>query len=275
MKHNVECEYLKPVKAGIGWLAAQVRPNGDLRGGNDKNGMYDQAIGTIALCEAYGVTRDPALLAPCSNAVSFIVAAQNPSGSWRYTPDAKEGDLSVVGWQLMALYSARMAGVPFSSNALVRASRWMDRVSGGESGGHYGYQTPNEKSRSAMTACGMFCRQLEKIPPTHPRMKESAAFLRTRPLPGSNVDAYYLYYATLALYQHQGEVWDEWNARMKATIPPLQRKTGEDAGSWDPQGQYGRQMGRSVMTALCTLSMEVYYRYLPMYGFKSKKETGQ
>lgn len=275
MKHNVECEYLKPVKAGITWLAAQVQPTGDLRAGNAKNGMYDQAIGAIALCEAYGVTHDPALLTPCSNAVSFIVAAQNPSGGWRYTPGSQDGDLSVVGWQLMALYSARMAGIPFSTNTLLRASRWIDRVSGGESGGFYGYQDPNDKSRPAMFACGMFCRQLEKFPPTHPRMKESAAFLRTRPLPGSAVDAYYLYYATLALYQHQGEVWDEWNARMKAVIPPIQRKTGEDAGSWDPQGVYGRQMGRSVMTALCTLSMEVYYRYLPMYGFRSKKETGQ
>jgi hypothetical protein len=126
-----------------------------------------------------------------------------------------------------------------------------------------------------MSACGMFCRQLQKTPPTDDRMKETAGLLRTRPLPGNNVDFYYTYYATLALYQHQGEVWEEWNTRMKTVLPPLQRKTGADAGSWDPQGQHGGQMGRCVTTAIGALSLEVYYRFLPMYGYRSADEEGR
>ncbi|MEI6150359.1 MAG: hypothetical protein WCS01_14760, partial [bacterium] len=79
----------------------------------------------------------------------------------------------------------------------------------------------------------------------------------------------------LALYQHQGEVWEEWNTRMKTVLPPLQRKTGADAGSWDPQGQHGGQMGRCVTTAIGALSLEVYYRFLPMYGYRSADEEGR
>jgi hypothetical protein len=269
MKHNVDCEYLKPVERGIRWLAGTVQTNGDLRAGNEKNGMYDQGIGAMALCEAYGVSRDATLLAPASNAIAFIARAQNPAGGWRYQPLSQDVDLSVFGWQYMALHSARLAGVPVRADALTRASNWIERVSGGQFGGHYGYDAPSQTDRPAMYACGMFCRQLDKWSPDQDRMKESAAFLRTRPLPGRDVDAYYLYYATLALYQHQGEVWEEWNRRMKEVVPPLQRKTGPEAGSWDGQGRWGKQMGRAVTTGMVTLSLEVYYRFLPMYGYRS------
>ncbi|MEI6147478.1 MAG: hypothetical protein WCS01_00135, partial [bacterium] len=114
-----------------------------------------------------------------------------------------------------------------------------------------------------------------KTPPTDDRMKETAGLLRTRPLPGNNVDFYYMYYATLALYQHQGEVWEDWNKRMKDVLPPLQRKTGAEAGSWDPQGPFGGQMGRCVTTAIGALSLEVYYRFLPMYGYRSAEDEGR
>jgi hypothetical protein len=57
---------------------------------------------------------------------------------------------------------------------------------------------------------------------------------------------------------------------MKEIVPPLQVKTGGNAGSWSPTGQHGNNMGRAVMTGLSTLSLEVYYRYLPMYGYREK-----
>lgn len=275
MKHNVDCEFTTPVKNGIAWLLGQMKPDGDIRGGNANNGMYDQGIAGMVLCEAYGISRDPALFLPSSNAIAFIVRAQNKDGGWRYQPGAQDSDMSVFGWQFMALHSAKMSGIPVSSNALEKADNWLNRVSGGQFGGIYGYQAPNQPNASAMSACGMFCRQLQKTPPTDDRMKETAGLLRTRPLPGNNVDFYYTYYATLALYQHQGEVWEEWNTRMKTVLPPLQRKTGADAGSWDPQGQHGGQMGRCVTTAIGALSLEVYYRFLPMYGYRSADEEGR
>jgi hypothetical protein len=261
------------VKAALDWILRTIKSNGDLRNGNTKNGMYDQGIGTIALCEAYGVSHDPALYEPASNAVRFIVKAQGPEGGWRYTP-GKGGDLSVFGWQFMALHSAKLSGIPFDQTCLLKASNWIDRVSSGANGGFYGYDGPaTSGERPSMMAVGMFCRQLQKFAPGHDRMKETAAWLRTKPLQsGQHFDVYYLYYTTLALYQHQGEIWEEWNKRMKEIVPPLQVKTGADAGSWDPSGQHGKEMGRAVTTGMATLSLEVYYRYLPMYGYREKEE---
>jgi hypothetical protein len=273
MKHNDACDYQRQVKAAVEWMLRTIKPDGDLCNENTRNGMYDQGIGTIALCEAYGVTRDPALYGPASNAVKFIVNAQGAGGGWRYQPGIG-ADLSVFGWQFMALHSAKLAKVPFDEAALLKASNWIDSVSAGANGGFYGYDGPNTTGdRPSMMAVGMFCRQLQKFAPGHDRMKETATWLRARPLGGgASMDVYYLYYTTLALYQHQGEIWEEWNKRMKEIVPPLQVKTGDDAGSWNPSGPYGGRMGRAVMTGLTTLSLEVYYRYLPMYGYREKDE---
>ena len=72
----------------------------DLRTGGD---MYSHGLAAIALCEAYAMTEDPALLAPAQGAINFIVAAQCRDGGWRYGfQDARGGDTSVVGWQIMA-----------------------------------------------------------------------------------------------------------------------------------------------------------------------------
>ena len=120
----------------------------------------------------------------------------------------------------------------------------------------------------AMCAEGMFCQQLLGRPPTDPRMQETAAYLQTR-LPSTEkekINYYYWYYGCLALYQHQGPVWEQWNEQIRKIFLHSQNGQGDDSGSWDPAGQWGRESGRVVATALATLSLEVYYRYLPLYG---------
>jgi hypothetical protein len=123
-----------------------------------------------------------------------------------------------------------------------------------------------------MVATGMFCRQLDHVPPGDPKMAESAALLKMNPMGSKNPDLYYVYYGTLALYQHQGPVWELWNEQLKTTLPLLQNKTGSRAGSWDASKGLAGNGGRVASTALATLSLEVYYRLLPMYGFRGADE---
>jgi hypothetical protein len=64
----------------------------------------------------------------------------------------------------------------------------------------------------------------------------------------------------------QGPVWRHWNEALQAQLLGTQQKTGPLAGSWDPDPVWGGYGGRIYSTTLSTLCLEVYYRYLPLYG---------
>lgn len=269
LSHNKGGKYQNNIRKALDWLIGQQQENGDLSSAAAGNGrMYAHGIATIALCEAYGISQDPKLKEPAMKAIKLIIASQSPTkGGWRYQPKPGDSDTSVTGWQYMALHSARMAGIEVPEVVFANARRWFDQAGGGKFGGLYGYTGPGNSP--PMVATGMFCRQLDLVPPEDPRMIESAELLRTRPMRINNPEYYYVYYATLALYQHQGPIWASWNEVLKETLPLLQIKTGANAGSWDKGGNHAASGGRVVSTTLATLSLEVYYRLLPMYGFRS------
>jgi len=258
--HRSDGPYRHTVARAIAWLTAQARDNGDLRG---QGNMYDQGMATIALAEACGMTRDASLSSIVERAVKFIASAQNvETGGWRYFP-GEEGDTSVFGWQVMALKSASMAHVAIPEELLNRAERWLERVGGGKYGGLCGYQGKNPSP--AMAAEGMFARQLLGYAPTGDAMIETANYLRLHLPDNSDPNMYYWYYGTLALFQHQGTAWEQWNRAMRKAMLSSQDSEGTRNGSWPPRGQWGKQGGRIVETAMATLCLEVYYRYLPLY----------
>jgi hypothetical protein len=267
VSHTADHKYQGNIRKGIDWLVAQQKPDGNLDGPAGR--MYAHGIAAIALCEAYGVSKDPALKAPAEKAIALIISAQSPKGGWRYTPKPADADTSVTGWQYMALHSARMAGLEVPETVFENARKWLNLAGGGKHGGLYGYTGP-ENNNPAMIATGMFCRQLDLVAPTDPRMIESAEALKMHPMNVRSPEFYGLYYATLALYQHQGPIWTEWNDKLKEALPLLQKKDGDAAGSWDPTGGHTGAGGRVLSTTLATLSLEVYYRLLPMYGFGNK-----
>ncbi|CAN5206243.1 hypothetical protein BH23VER1_BH23VER1_33680 [soil metagenome] len=265
-------EFGKSANRGLEWLIERVGEDGDMRAeeGAPPGDMYDQGMGGIALAEAFALTRDERFRAPAQRSIDFIVAAQNPGdGGWRYRP-GEGGDTSVFGWQVMAITSARMGGLDVPDECFKSARRWLDKVGGGQSGGEYGYQ--NTSPKPAMVAEGMFSRQLLGREPgapepgrDDPTMQESAAYL-SKNLPRDNDrDYYFWYYGALALYQHHGPVWADWNSQLRPILLESQRRGGDEEGSWDPNSRWGSQAGRAVVTALAALTLEVYYRYLPLY----------
>ena len=267
-RHDEEGEYRQHVGRALDWLLSQQEQNGNLRA---KGMMYCHSIASIALCEAYGVTKDPKLREPAERAIAYTLAAQSKTkGGWRYRP-GNDSDTSITGWQFMALHSARLAGLKVPEKHFELARKWFDTAGGGKHGGLYGYQGPGKKS-PAMVATGMFCRQLDLAPPTSPKQIESAKLIGINPMRSRTLDFYYIYYATLALYQHQGPIWDKWNEALKDSLPRLQRKTGSRTGSWDTSRGLAGNGGRVASTALATLSLEVYYRILPIYGFRGEEE---
>lgn len=112
--------YKDVVRRGVDRLLSLQSPNGDLRD-RGRGRMYSHAQGTIALCEAHAMYPENAIADAAERAVRFLEKTQHQGGGWRYEPNTP-GDLSVTGWMVMALQSARMAGIAVSPESLDRDS---------------------------------------------------------------------------------------------------------------------------------------------------------
>ena len=290
-----EGKYRDTVRRGLDWLRANQHSDGRLYSANtdrhESARMYGHGIASIAVCEAYGMTRDEELRLAAESAVSFILGAQHPArGGWRYIP-GQESDTSVSGWQLMALKSARMAGLDVPAEAWEKVSHWLDTARSAE-GSQYVYNphaSDNDAQRLgrlpslAMTAEGLLMRFYLGWDGEHPAAISGADYLgenlpqlgrAERPLR----DTYYWYYATQVMFQMRGHRWQAWNERMRPILVEGQELEGPLAGSWDPwsplRDRWASAGGRHYVTALNLLTLEVYYRHLPLFRALGEGEGG-
>ena len=122
-----------------------------------------------------------------------------------------------------------------------------------------------------MTAEALVCREFFGLSLVGAG-NEAGDFLLTQ-LPGKGPsNFYYWYYGTLAMFQLQGDRWTKWNEAVTGALTRSQRGEGDAGGSWDPDPLWGGYGGRVFSTALGTLCLEVYYRYLPLYGVTAGRE---
>ncbi|MGD0517875.1 MAG: hypothetical protein ABSA26_10105 [Thermoguttaceae bacterium] len=257
--------YAENMRRGLEYLLRIQAPDGSLGGkGQAYEFMYCHAMAACAISEAYGMTHDPRLEKPVRRAIGFTVAAQDSrGGGWRYRP-GDPGDTSQLGWQLMALKSAELAGIPMPAPTRSGIIRFLRSVSSGSQGGLASYR-PGEGPSRPMTAEALVCWQFLGLPREHPACNEAGDYLLAE-LPGSGVaNDYYWYYATIAMYQLQGDYWQRWNEALQSTLISRQVKDGPLAGSWNTDTLWGGYGGRAYTTAIAALALEVYYRFLPLY----------
>jgi hypothetical protein len=263
--HHTKGPYRRTIDLGIAWIINHQKQNGDLRDGAT---MYTHGLAAIMLCEAYGLSKDSRVGVSAQAAIRFIEAAQNDTtGGWRYQPK-DPGDTSVVGWQVMALKSAQMAGLSVDDAAMAGSHRWLKSVAHGTSGGLFSYVKLSPATPS-MTAVGLLCIQYLGAKRQDPQIQEGMGYLMGH-LPKAEVgNCYFWYYATQVMHNVPGPEWDTWNREMRRVLIESQVKEGCAAGSWDPdrpaKHPHGDQGGRIMVTSLCCLTLEVYYRYLPLY----------
>lgn len=262
-------DYARNVERGLNWLVQQQQGDGYL-GGNaahfDK--MYCHAIATFALGEACGMeehgNRTPEYRRALRKAVDFIVDRQSADGGWRYEK-TQPGDMSMFGWQLMALKSADIAGIKAKPEVWNAMIEFLKERSLGENSGLAAYNPSQPQPTPAMTAEALFCKQMIGIKRTNPASQEAVAYIQQHPPRITHYDEYYWYYGTLSMFQYGGDEWEAWNDNTRDLLVRLQQNTGPQAGSWEPRGKWAGNGGRIYSTALSTLILEVYYRYLPIY----------
>jgi hypothetical protein len=262
---HLQGEYQENVRRGLDFLKRKMISTplgGDLQDGVN---LYSQAIATLALCEAYAMTRDAELRKPCHDAVQFIVNSQDKKGGgWRYFP-GEVGDTTVTGWMLMALKSGQLTYTPIQADVWPLAKKFLDSVQD-DKGAAYGYQSP-AKDDYTMTSIGILSRMYAGWPRGEPALQRAVANLSRR---GPSLhDQYYNYYATQVLRHYGGAEWIGWNEEMKAHLLRTQANQGHANGSWYFADKHGDAGGRVYNTAMAILILEVYYRYLPIYGHRA------
>jgi hypothetical protein len=255
---------------------------------------YSHGIATYALAECYALTGAAELRAPLERAVAHILSKQNHArdpkrfGGWSYYyTDDRTYDRwprsSITAWQVMALESARLGGVAVPAQVFEDAATFFDNAHD-EENGWYRYNHDPQRLQSnwptlpASTPAAMFALSLVGRDLKSEDYASSRRFVLTRTPSqyrrGSSDDfvlrgqgnLYFWYYGTLAMFRVGGSEWERWNAGMKEALVRGQRKDG----SWAPIDNYCEYArdgdgDRSYSTAMCVLSLEVYYRYyLPL-----------
>lgn len=254
-------KYKSTVKKGLDWLIEDQQKDGTFTHCHGEG--YAQGIGSMALCEAYAMTKDPSLKTPAQRAVEFIARAQHKGGGWRYSP-GDPGDTSVTGWQVIALRSAQQGGLQIPKQVFPKLNQYLDSVQTDPKGGGYSYMPLSSARTLTMTAEGLLCRIYSSWNTKRPGLEAGVQYLMTHP-PKENSEFYYWYYATQVLHHHGGKPWQEWNVAMRELLITLQEKDGHETGSWDPVGGHDVSGGRIYTTSLALLTLEVYYRHKRAY----------
>lgn len=283
--------YHEKVAKGINYLLSMQRPDGGLvHKKGDTPQMYEHGIATIALCEAAGMVgeKDAKLKDAATRAAQFIVNAQGKDGSWGYSPKS-ESDTSITGWQIQALKSAEISGLKVTGLkvAMKNAEGFLESVMTNTTNDFsFGYRTKNGfvggiTGKRNTTAVGLLCRMYMGWTPKTPALIRGVEYLKTQIPAPETFNLYYLYYATQVMHFFEGPDWVKtWNPAMQKTFLKSQEMDGANKGSWDPKIDQpggglgiGSQCGRLGTTCLSLLTLEVYYRHLPLYD-RAKAQGG-
>lgn len=257
--------YSKNVERALKWFITRQGADGMLSGLG-----YEHAMASLCLCEAYGLTSDPMLKGPAQRAVNACVAWQHNAGGFRYSPRTP-GDLSVHAWFVQALKSGAMSGLNVPNATFNGVNNFLDTCANADGSG-YGYTGPQPSP--TMTAAGLLCRQYMGWGPRNVGLQKGIEYLRKLPPSKNFRNIYYYYYATQVVHHMEPfikEAWEEWNPKMRDMLIETQDQGAnadrrDQKGSWTNEGDaWGGQMGRLGVTSLSILTLEVYYRHLPLY----------
>ena len=271
-------EYKDAVFNGLRFLLERGRPvkAKEFRSMNRAGTMYSHGLVSIVLCETYAMTEDPDLAPIAQKVVNFIESVQNEGdGGWGgvdYRP-SHISDTSVVGWQVMALKSAISSGLEVKPKTIKLTRKFLAKLVNPDIG-TFGYTTKPPKKNARLRACtaiGILSRMYLGAEKDAEDLRNAISQLDEwgPDNEGSHdrvTDMYYNYYATQVMKQYGGDRWRKWNKGMRDFLVERQEREGPATGSWIFDEQYSQAAGRLYTTSLACMTLEVYYRFLPLYS---------
>ena len=283
----LEGPYRPSIVDGLGFLVSLQDSEsgyiGRYRGGDT---IYSHCLATQALALAYGATGEPSLRTAAQRGVDWIETARNKYGGWRYSvPPKGDNDTSVTGVALLALHSAREAGlrVPEASltHGLALLREYTDPANGRIGYNEMGTASARDPQHNAdfprdgdetLTALGLYCQQLldPELDPDRASL-HGDLLLRSLPVhrasedwrdadPASSTNfMYYWRWGTPAMRELGGKHWRTWSHAVKDALLEARCTEGCAAGSWNPSGPWGVFGGRVYSTAMMAMCLQTYY----------------
>jgi hypothetical protein len=257
-----EGKYGETVAKGVDWVLQQQHANG-LIAPTGHQEMYHHGICTLMLAEVAGMTdakQAEEIRRKLVKAVQVILVAQRAGGQhrggWRYTVAGNDGDISVTGWQIMALRAAKNLGCDVPAERIQMAVDYIKRCQDPASGG-FRYQPGAHltipctgTSILALEICG---KEYHRAPEL---LKAGSYLLRNPPQWGQAYFPYSIYYCSQAAFQLGGQYWESFRSKLHEVL--LRNQSAN--GAW----QEGH-LGPIYPTAMGVLALTVEYRYLPIY----------
>ena len=282
-----EGPYRETVEKGVRYVTSHQARNGLFAaqtGGQTE--MYYHGICTLMLAEVAGMTDARTaddLRDKLKAAVAVVLEAQRKTGphagGWRYTVSAypaNDADLSVTGWQLMALRAAKNVGCDVPADRIQAAVEYVKKCHDARTGG-YMYTVTFGNVTVPCTGTGILAMELcgKEYHGTAEAVRAASYLLKT-PLAASQQHFFYgAYYTAQGMFQLGTSLgtnyWrayrDELHRALLRTNPP------QATGAWTGRGVDDGRLGPAYCTSMAILALTVEYRLLPIYQrFEEPKE---
>lgn len=237
----------------------------------DRSRMYGHGITTLMLGESIGMIRDPILeeqvrqslvraVAVTVNA-ALVKKSEQHAGGWRYKPDDTQSDLSLSGWQVMALHAAQQVGIPVPEEVIQNALDYARRMTNLETG-EVGYQD-NRREYPALRGLALMCFAIAGESES-PVVTLIADRIVNNPIKWrGNRFFYRAYYDAVGMARTRGDLWEDYGERLEDILIENQREDG--AWPSPPGGNEGSRHGTIYVTSMAVLTLTVNRHLLPVY----------
>lgn len=254
--------YSEVVQNGLEFILDHQNEAGVIVADMQHGPMYGHGFATLFLAEVYGMTRgggDTELSRRCHDALvracRLIINTQNDEGGWRYNPVPADADISVTITQIMALRSARNAGIEIPKETIDRAVEYVRLCQNADGG--FRYQLGRGQSAWPRSAAGVASLYYAGIYEGDD-ITRGLDYLVDTALPSGQVTAHYFYghyYAIQAMYLAGGDYWSTWWPAARDELLGMQ---GED-------GLWSDSYGTPYATAMSLIVLQMPKRYLPIF----------
>ena len=226
-----EGPYAETVEKGVRAVLKSQQANGLIatEGGHE---MYHHGICTLMLAEVAGMTEGPLadeVRKKLEKAVAVILKAQRKAtgvhrGGWRYNVNGYDTDISVTGWQVMALRAPRTS----AATCRPRPSTGPSSTSSAARTRHTGGFRYMPGSRVTVACTGTSILALELCGKDQHRSQTSsrrpASSSRTRRAGAASSSPTRIYYCSQATFQLGGQYWNSYRAQMHKVLLRQQQR---------------------------------------------------